>query len=138
MQSFQVPQYIEEESRLVGSLTFSQVLILVIGGGLTYLAYTLLAAWISLAVIILLGSITVIMAFVQVDGMPTYKLVMPLIRHLWLPRTYIWRKPIGGSSILKEEGIKDQTITLKTPIVQKKKVDIAKLTKTLNKERINN
>jgi len=82
MQSFQVPQYIEEESRLVGSLTFSQVLILVIGGGLTYLAYTLLAAWISLAVIILLGSITVIMAFVQVDGMPTYKLVMPLIRHL--------------------------------------------------------
>jgi len=48
------------------------------------------------------------------------------------------KKTHWRSSILKEEGIKDQTITLKTPIVQKKKVDIAKLTKTLNKERINN
>jgi len=43
MQSFQVPQYIEEESRLVGSLTFNQVIILVLGGGLVYLAYSLLS-----------------------------------------------------------------------------------------------
>jgi len=82
MQSFQVPQYIEEESRLIGSLTFTQVIILVFGGALIYLSYSLLASWLSLLLIILISSATIILAFLQVDGMPTYKLIMPLIKHI--------------------------------------------------------
>ncbi|HRV32146.1 MAG TPA: PrgI family protein [Candidatus Paceibacterota bacterium] len=82
MQSFQVPQYIEEESRLIGSLTFTQVIILVFGGALVYLSYSLLTSWVSLLLIILIGSATIILAFLQVDGTPTYKLIMPLIKHI--------------------------------------------------------
>ena len=82
MQSFQVPQYIEEESRLIGSLTFTQVIILVFGGALIYLSYSLLASWLSLLLIILISSATIILAFLQVDGMPTYKLIMPLFKHI--------------------------------------------------------
>ena len=134
MRSFQVPQYIEEESRLVGSFTFSQITILVLGGGLVYLAYTLLSSWFSLLVVVLLGALTVILAFVQVDGIPTYKLIMPLIRHFWLPKVYIWRKPAAGAtmSTRSEETKVEPT---QTPVVShsKKKINIEELSSILNK-----
>ncbi len=134
METFQVPQYIEEESRLVGSFTFSQVIILVLGGGLVYLAYTLLATWLSLLAVILIGSLTIILAFVQVDGMPTYKLIMPLIRHFWLPKVYIWRKPVAGATMsTRNEEVR--TEKTQTPITKqpKKKVNIEELSNMLNK-----
>ena len=136
MQSFQVPQYIEEESRLIGSFTFSQITILVLGGGIIYLAYALLASWISLIVIMFVGAGTVILAFVQVDGMPTYKLIMPLIRHLWLPKTYIWRKPELGST-LSSKSLESIKMERTQPIIQKpvtkKKINISDLSSMLNK-----
>ncbi len=42
MENFQVPQYIEEESRLVGPFSFTQIIILAIGCGLSYVIYTIL------------------------------------------------------------------------------------------------
>ena len=135
MQSFQVPQYIEEESRLIGSLTFTQVIILVFGGALVYLSYSLLTSWISLLLIILIGSATIILAFLQVDGTPTYKLIMPLIKHIWLPRVYIWKKPYINTSI-PQQSTKETNQTA-SPLLtnkSKSKIDISELTKILNKE----
>ena len=133
MESFQVPQYIEEESRLIGSFTFNQIIILILGGGLVYLSYALLASWISLIIIIIIGSLTLILAFVQVEGMPSYKLIMPLIRHLWLPRIYIWKK---NENVQTKKSAELEQIPTKSKFTSaKKNVDIKELSEILNKEK---
>lgn len=133
MESFQVPQYIEEESRLIGSFTFNQIIILILGGGLIYLSYALLASWVSLIIIIIIGSLTLILAFVQVEGMPSYKLIMPLIRHIWLPRIYIWRK---NENVLTKKSVEPEQIPTKSKYASaKKNVDIKELSEILNKEK---
>lgn len=132
MESFQVPQYIEEESRLIGSFTFTQTLILIFGGALIYLTYALLASWLSLIIIVLIASLTVILAFLQVEGMPAYKLVIPLIRHLWLPRIYLWKKREVKITTI-EQPLK-QEAKPKT-LLNKKLVDIKELSQILNKEK---
>lgn len=132
MESFQVPQYIEEESKLIWSFTFNQVLILILGGGLIYLSYALLASWVSLIFIIIIGSLTLILAFVQIEGMPSYKLIMPLIRHLWLPRIYIWKK---NENVQTKKSAELEQIPTKSKFTSvKKNVDIKELSEILNKE----
>jgi len=135
MQSFQVPQYIEEESRLVGSLTFNQVIILVLGGGLAYLAYSLLSQWVSLIALVFISTTTLILAFVQIEGMPSYRLIMPLIRHLWLPHMYIWKRPETGSGLTREP-IETKKNTAPEIIKEpQKKVNIQDLSSILNKDK---
>lgn len=50
MGDYQVPQFIEDESRLVGPFTFTQIFILVIGGALAFIFYKVLRSFIGIPI----------------------------------------------------------------------------------------
>ena len=71
------------------------------------------------------------MLFTKIEGIPSYKLIIPLLRHLWLPKQYSWNK---------EEGVVVKKIITDTKVVsekgkQIKKSQIASLAKNLNNEK---
>lgn len=94
MPNFQVPQFIEEKSKIVGPLTIGQFAYLGAGGLLIFIAFKLLTftAWFlfSLAV----GAAAVALAFVKINGQGLPQVCLAGLNYLWRPRTYTWQKPI--------------------------------------------
>lgn len=98
MEDYQVPQFIEDESRLVGPFTFIQIIILVIGGGLTFLFYKLFKSFIGIPLALMTAFLTGLISFAKINDLPLYKMLLPMIKHFVLPRSYQWNQPRGGFS----------------------------------------
>jgi hypothetical protein len=88
MDDYQVPQFIEDESRLVGPFSFTQIFILVIGGGMALLFYKLLKGFLGIPIAIILVFLTAILTFTKFNDMPLYKMIVPMIKHFILPKSY--------------------------------------------------
>ncbi|MDD4122830.1 MAG: PrgI family protein [Candidatus Pacebacteria bacterium] len=88
MRLFQVPQFIEKEARVIGPLTFSQTVIVVIVALSCVVIYYLFDIIIAGILIFIIAFVTSLLLFTTIEGIPSYKLIVPLIRHLWLPKKY--------------------------------------------------
>lgn len=87
-----VPQFIKEETKIMGVITFTQLTVLVIGFGfLVFLYFTIdLKIWWIFAAI---GApIVMLVAFGQIEGIPLIRLLPYIFRHFWLPKNYLWIK----------------------------------------------
>lgn len=89
---YQVPQFIKEETKLMGWITFTQLWILLSFWGLIALLFFLLELWLWMILLVFLAPISVFLAFGQVHSIPVYTLIISAIRHFWLPNHYIWKK----------------------------------------------
>lgn len=89
---YETPQFIKQETKLMGIITFNQLWILVgLGGFLVILFFTLnLGLWLIAALI--LGPIGIFLTFGQMNGQPMYKVLPSALRHFWLPKYYFWQK----------------------------------------------
>lgn len=87
-----VPQFIKEETKIMGILTFTQLTIVVIGFGFLILLYFTinLKLWFFIAG---LGTpIILLVAFGQIEGVSVFRLLPYIFRHFWLPKNYLWSK----------------------------------------------
>ena len=89
---YQVPQFIKEETKLMGWITFTQLWILLSFGGLIVLLFFILIPWLWMILLMVLAPACVFLAFGQMHSVPIYTLVMAAIRHFWLPKFYLWKK----------------------------------------------
>ena len=89
MQNYQVPQFIEEESKLVGPFSFTQIFILAGGGGLALLTYNLFPQIVGVPITIAVGFITFLIVFTKVNDVPMYRMVVPMLKHFLLPKSYL-------------------------------------------------
>ncbi len=87
-----VPQFIKEETKIMGILTFAQLTIVCVGGGIIIGLFFVLEPtfWAIIAVIGL--PLTLLLAFGQIEGIPMYQIFPYLLRHLWVPKEYLWSK----------------------------------------------
>ncbi len=90
-----MPQFIEDESRLVGPFTFTQIFILVIGGALAFIFYKVLRSFIGIPIALIIGFLTGLLTFGRLNEMPLYKMIIPMIKHFILPKSYQWSQPRG-------------------------------------------
>ena len=90
--NYQVPQFIKEETKLMGWITFTQLWILLSFGGLIVLLFFILVPWLWMILLMILAPVSVFLAFGQMHSVPIYTLVMAAIRHFWLPKFYLWKK----------------------------------------------
>jgi hypothetical protein len=88
MADYQVPQFIEDESRLIGPFTLTQISILVIGGGSAFIFFKLFKSFIGIPIAIILLFLTSLLAFSRINDMPLYKMILPIIKHFVLPKSY--------------------------------------------------
>ena len=89
---YQVPQFIKEETKLMGWITFTQLGILLSFGGLIVLLFFILVPWLWMILLMVLGPTAVFLAFGKIYSVPIYTLAMAAIRHFWLPKYYLWKK----------------------------------------------
>ena len=104
---FIVPKFIEREAKIVGPLTFKQLIIVGTAGALCIFFYfTLpLGAFIVLAIIIL--GIAVSLAFVKIQHTPLPVLIKNFIAFIFKPKIYLWKKRnIASKVIIKSSKIK--------------------------------
>lgn len=88
----QVPQFIDIEDKIIGPLTLKQFIILLLGGGVIFLFYTILKFSVFILVAIPLAVFTLGLAFYKVGGQKFTKFVASLLKFISKPNIYIWKK----------------------------------------------
>lgn len=95
MQQFVVPQFIDVEDKVIGPITVRQFVILLIAGGLVFLAYkgsdfTLFLFWFFLIIIL-----TVVFAFIKINGRPVHYFILNFLQTMKRPRLRLWNKRLN-------------------------------------------
>ena len=89
---FQVPQFIEIESKIFGPLTFKQFIYLAGGAGITFLIYVSLPFFIAVMFIVPVAAFVIALAFYKVNNRPFIKVTESALRYFTAPKIYIWKK----------------------------------------------
>lgn len=89
---FQIPQFIEIEDKIAGPFSLRQLLFVVGGGIITFLAFTMLPFFGALVIglIALGGSLS--LALVKVNGQPLTRIAFAAAGFFWKPRLYLWKR----------------------------------------------
>jgi membrane protein implicated in regulation of membrane protease activity len=90
---YETPQFIRQEVKLMGIITFNQLWLMVgVLGFLAILFFTLNNMVLWFIIFIILAPSSLYVTFGQMNGQPMYKVFPSAIRHLWLPKYYFWKK----------------------------------------------
>lgn len=105
---FTVPQFIESEAKIVGSLTFKQLLFIAVPGGICFFLYftfgkTNFFVFIILAAILMIGGLA--FAFLKIGGQPLPFFLINFLKFNISQKVYLWAKK-EVAIVLKKEPIK--------------------------------
>ncbi len=99
MPQFQVPQFIETESKIVGPLTLKQFIYLAIAGLLSFFLFFILKTFFWVLVTIILGLIAAAFAFFKYNGRPLTTVLMSAFQYYWNPRMYLWQREDAKANV---------------------------------------
>ena len=101
---FLVPQFIDNETKIIGPVTTRQFLIMMVSGIISFLLYKLFTfTWFSVLALLNTG-VFLMIAFFRINGMPLHYFFLNLIQTLKKPGLRIWQKQ-EVVSLPKEEKI---------------------------------
>lgn len=120
MEQYAVPQFIEEESKIVSFLTTRQFVYLVVAGAIIFLLYSVLPFSLFIIAALVVGGGTIGLAFYKIDGMPVLSIILNSIGFMGSSKNYTWKKK---ESLYPFKTI--QKATLK-PIVEEKKLGLSR------------
>ncbi len=105
---FQVPQFIEVEDKIFGSLTLKQFIYLAGGGGLSFMIYRLLGSfmWSVLPIIVVMG-FSAALAFIRINNKPFIFVVEAAFKYFFASKLYIWKKQDTQKAPKTPEGEED-------------------------------
>ncbi len=89
---YSVPQFIEIEDRVIGSLTVKQFLYLVAGGIFLLLAWQLADIELFVLLAIVTGAVVVPFAFIKVNGRPFQAYFSSFLKFFTRPKRIYWVK----------------------------------------------
>lgn len=104
MAEFQVPQFIEEETKIIGPLTLRQFFIFMGAGIVSFIFFFLFQTWLWLILTFFLGIIVVGLSFGKVHGRPASDIAVHALKFFWQPRMYLWKKqPIKAEELYAQK-----------------------------------
>ncbi len=92
MMRFQVPQFIEVESKIFGPLTLKQFIYLAGAAGIIFLLYISLPFFLTLLFSIPVAAFGIALAFYKVHNQPFVKVIENALRFNSAAKIYIWKK----------------------------------------------
>jgi hypothetical protein len=122
---FQIPQFIEIEDKIAGPFSLRQLLFVVAGGVVTFLAFTALPFFAALVIGLIAIGGSLALALVKINGQPLPRVAFAAAGFFWKPRLYLWKREVSERVIempefaglkgapVPEERIIDQRDTLK-------------------------
>lgn len=99
---FQVPQFIEVESKIFGPLTLKQFIFLAGGGGVIFILYALLPFWLMIILGIPVGILAFALAFYKVNEQPFIKVMESAFNFLLSAKIYVWKKTPLEKKVIKK------------------------------------
>ncbi len=100
---YQVPQFIEREMKIVGPLTFKQVIFLAMGAGACLFLYFFLAPksfFLFLVCSLPIGGVSLFLAFGKFEGRSLPVMLANALTFLLSGRTYLWKKEVASHKAL--------------------------------------
>lgn len=100
---FTIPQFIEQEAKIVGPFTFKQFIFVGTACGISILFYFILPLFlfIILAIPLLGGAFALAFLKVSRTSLPTF--IVNFFAFLFKPKVYLWNKKTGSPKFLKKE-----------------------------------
>lgn len=92
MEQYPVPQFIEEESRIISFLTMRQFIYLVIAGAVLFVLYAILPFFIFIVAAVIIGGGALGLGFIKVDGIPFLTILLNSIGFMSKAKNYTWKK----------------------------------------------
>ena len=89
---FQLPQFIETETKIVGPFTLQQFLWIAGGAAFVFLLYTLVSGILFFIFAIPIAIIFLALAFLKVEGVPLIVYASYGLSYLTNPKKYIFKK----------------------------------------------
>jgi hypothetical protein len=121
---YQVPQFIEVESKIFGPLTLKQFIYLAGGAGLLFLFYIFLPLWLTVLFGFPVAGLAAALTFYKVNNQPFIKVMENAIKHYLSGRLYLWKK-IPQQKIKEEEKAKQPQEVYIPKLTQSKLKDLA-------------
>ncbi|MBP9760953.1 MAG: PrgI family protein [Candidatus Magasanikbacteria bacterium] len=106
MPQFVVPQFIDVEDKIFGPITTRQFLILLIGGGIIYLAYELADFILFVIILSVVGALSLVIAFVKINGQTFHYFLLNFFQTIKKPSLRIWKKEYSKEELnyLRKQG----------------------------------
>ncbi|HEY4506613.1 MAG TPA: PrgI family protein [Candidatus Paceibacterota bacterium] len=89
---FQVPQFIETETKIIGPFTLKQFLYLAAGAVILFILQYVISLTYLIIVAVPIVIISVALAFYRIDGIPLAKYLMMALSYATGPKRYQFRK----------------------------------------------
>ncbi|MEK7575865.1 MAG: PrgI family protein [Patescibacteria group bacterium] len=106
---FQVPQFIDVESKIIGPFTLKQFFYLAGGGGMVFLLKTFLPFFLFVILAIPVAALALALAFYKVNNhQPFIFFLQNVFRHITSKRLYLWKKVEPEKQKELEEAKKQQ------------------------------
>ena len=96
---YTVPQFIDQEDKIVGPITVRQFLIMIVAAIIIALAYAILKFTYFLIAAVIIAVLTIILAFVKVNGRPFHFFLINLIDRFKKPNVRVWNKELTDSEL---------------------------------------
>lgn len=97
---FQVPQFIEIDTKIVGPFTLTQFLYIAAGGGIVFILryiFTTLFWWVLASLPI--AALAFGLAFYKIDGVPLPNYILSAVSFLLGGKSYVYKKEPGSTDI---------------------------------------
>ena len=89
---FQVPQFIEQETKILGPFTLKQSLFVAGGLASLFLWYTLTSGFVFIVLAMLSAAFFGSLAFLKINGLPFLNYLAYLLSYLLTPKQYFFRQ----------------------------------------------
>lgn len=103
---YQVPQFIEFDSKIIGPLTFKQFIYILGGIGGTYIIYKIFGIFPGVLLMIILWALAGSLAFVKVNNKSFVDVLAAGFSYMTRSKLYIWKKidkPVTAEEQVKQE-----------------------------------
>lgn len=135
---YKVPQNVQIEDKILPFITLRQLIICMVGGGFTYLIYLVLETqtppiWIP--PVLILGLLTLAIAFLKIRDIPFVKFIFLFIERYLNETKRIWIKSAGDQISLTPTKLKKTELS-KNPKTKTSIDDLDKISKMVDQGKI--
>lgn len=120
-----VPQFIDVEDKILGPITVRQFIIILVGGGIDFVAYKLSDFTLFLLQFVIVSLISFIVAFIKINGRPIHYFLLNVFQTVKRPKRRVWQKIFSTALLKSYLNIKE--IRLPPTITTKNKVRASRL-----------
>lgn len=100
---FQIPQFIEIESKIFGPLTLKQFIFLVGGAGIIFIIWNFLPFFLAILLAVPIAGLALALSFYKVNNQPFVKILEKAFGYFGSSKVYIWSKSKAKKITKKEE-----------------------------------